>query len=120
MVKYQLALLSLLLSWVVSCKTTGEIEEVFGIYRNNESGEYLEFLAQGVFRYNIIADATPTDINQKPPYVGRYKITRDGEIKVTPISVHLGLFTIGLSESKDQVFITHRFSGRQLILEKVE
>ena len=113
-------LIALPLLWLFSCKTTGETEDVSGMYRNSQSGEYLEFLGQGVFRYNIIADATPTDINQKPPYVGKYKITRDGEIKVSPISVHLGLFSIGFSENKDRVFITHRFSGRQLLLEKVQ
>lgn len=121
MYKWQLKRIFFLLLPTVllfSCKTPGEVEDITGFYVNKQSGEYVEFLGHGVLRYDIAADALPTDINKKPPYTGRYKFTKDGELEVSPISVHLGLFKIGFSEDKDQVFITHRFSGRQSILKK--
>ena len=121
MVKWQLKLVFFPLFLTVlffSCKTPSEVEDITGFYGNEQSGEYLEFLGQGVLRYDIAADAIPTDINKKPPYPGRYKFSKDGKLEISPISVHLGLFKIELSENKDQVFITHRFSGRQTVLKK--
>ena len=106
--------------WLCSCKTMPEAEDVTGHYVDDKSGEFLEFLGHGIFRYNILADAQPTEIYQKPPYTGKYKLTEDGDIKISPISIHLGLFTVGLSEDKDKLFVKHRFSGRESVLQKSE
>ena len=103
-----------------SCKTTNDPEGITGYYVDTNSGEFLEFLEHSVVKYNIVADAQPTGINQKPPYTGKYKVTHGGRIKISPISIHLGLFTIALSENRDQLFIKHRFSGRESVLQKSE
>ena len=80
----------------------------------------MEFLGHGLFEYNIMADVRPTDINQKPPFTGKYKFTKNGGLKVQPVAVHLGSFTVRLSEDKDRLFVKHRFSGRQSVMQKFE
>ena len=96
------------------------MEDFTGYYVDMKSGEFLEFLGHSAVKYNIKADAQPADINRKPPYQGKYRITEAGDIKISPISLHLGLFTIALSKNRDQLFIKHRFSGRESVLQKSE
>ena len=102
-----------------SCKTTQQFSYISAKYIDEKSGEYFEFFEQGIFNYDVIADATPTGINQKPPYSGRYKIRKDGALNITPIAVHLGLFSMALSVDQKQLYVTHRLSGRHSILNKI-
>jgi len=113
------SLVIFLICILCSCETTDETEILTGRYETKRGTEYLDFNASGFFEYDLQADAHPTGIGSNPPYTGKYKVEKKGNIKLTPISVHLGLFQIHFSEDREKLFVRHRYSGRNSVLQKV-
>jgi len=102
----------LVILMIVSCQTTDEPIPLSGNYINQSTGEFVEFMDNGYFRYYIIADAHPTEIGSSSSYTGKYEFEKSGKIKITPISIHLGLFKIQVSNDQSKLLVQHRYSGR--------
>ena len=94
------------------CLTTDDALPILGKYKDDVTGEYIEFINENMFVYDIHADVHPTQSAKKPPYSGTYEMTKKGRVTLTPLPAHLGMFRISFTEDRSKAIITHRISGR--------
>ncbi len=109
-----------------SCQMLMPKKFIIGIYHNEETGEYFEFRDDNAIVYTLnldqqglIFEPKKESVDGEQTYQGRYRVNRNGSVKLILASSHLGLFAYEFSHNKNQLIIKHRLTGRVSVLTKM-